>query len=132
MSDVSTSALSHLRELRTLLQAFQFRFQNEAQLQEAIAGVLEREGYEVQREKPITQVSRLDFYLPVLRVGIEVKVQGSQQAAWRQVERYLEHEDVDGMLLAGSRYWASRDYTPGPFSASNPKPIAVAYLARPL
>ena len=57
---------------------------------------------------------------------------GSQQTAWRQVERYLEHEDVDGMLLAGSRYWASRNYTPGPFSSANPKPIAVAYLARPL
>ena len=34
--------LEHLRALRALLQAYQFRFQDEAQLHDAIAGVLER------------------------------------------------------------------------------------------
>ncbi|MGH8075643.1 MAG: hypothetical protein ACREO4_16455 [Lysobacter sp.] len=121
-----------LRQLRELLQAHRFTFRDERQLQEAIASVLDEAGIRYEREKVITPVSRLDFYLPQCRIGIEVKVQGAAAVAWRQVERYLGHADVDGVLLAASRAWALRKTDVGAFSARIPKPIALAYLARPL
>lgn len=121
-----------LKQLRDLLQSHQFTFRDEAQLHEAIAGVLDRDGIPYEREKVITPVSRLDFYLPKCRVGIEVKTQGSAAVAWRQVERYLGHDDVDGVLLAASRAWARRKTDVGPFSAHIAKPIAMAFIARPL
>lgn len=121
-----------LRQLRELLQSHCYTFRDEVQLHEAIASVLDGAGIQFEREKVITPVSRLDFYLPRSRLGIEVKIQGAASPAWRQVERYLGHPDVDGVLLAASRAWARRKTDVGPFSASNPKPIAMAYLARPL
>ncbi|HVI60113.1 MAG TPA: hypothetical protein VM619_14740 [Luteimonas sp.] len=121
-----------LCQLRDLLQGHRYTFRDEVQLHEAIAMVLEQAGIPFAREKVITPVSRLDFYLPLPRIGIEVKTQGSAAVAWRQVERYLAHDDVDGVLLAASRSWARMKAGVGPFSAANPKPIAMAYLTRPL
>lgn len=128
----ATSQRIFLVQLRDLLQAHRYTFRDELQLHEAIAIVLGRAGIEFEREKVITPVSRLDFYLPQWRIGIEVKTQGSAAVAWRQVERYLGHPDVDGVLLAASRSWALRSTDVGPFSAAIPKPVGLAYLARPL
>lgn len=46
---------------------------------------------------------RIDFWLPRVGVGLEVKVQGSSMAVARQLLRYVAHRDVRHLVLITTR-----------------------------
>lgn len=79
------------------LSGFRFVVRDEAQLQEAIAEVLSRNGYHVRREAWIGIGCRAD--LVVGRVAVEVKVAGSAAEVARQIRRYLAAGGVDRVVL---------------------------------
>lgn len=99
-----------LSELCALLGRCSFRVTCEADLQRAIAGVLERAGLEVVREVELGDAGRVDLLLPGGAggaVGIEVKIAGSAEAVLRQVARYAASGRVGGLLVASSRVQAT-------------------------
>lgn len=85
--------------LVALVEEFGFNTTNEAELQDALENVFTRAELRFEREKRLTQRDRVDFYFPVLRIGLEVKVQGSLAAVTRQLHRYAQSPDVDGLVL---------------------------------
>lgn len=120
-------------QVKQLLRTHVYRFQTEEQLHEAIGTVLAGAGIAFERERALEGCrDRLDFYLPEYGVAIEVKAAGAMQPAIRQCERYLNHADVRGLVLAASRHWAFSQFGVGPFSAQIDKPFTIAYLVRPL
>lgn len=118
--------------LRALLQSYRYAFADETELQLAVAKVLDAAGVPYERERPVSARDRLDFYIPASRVAIEIKVAGSVETATRQVERYLDLDDVEGAVLVASKAWARRGAgePPAAFSATQPKPFAIGYLRR--
>ncbi len=68
-----------------------------------IAHVLTELGHKYLREHILNPRSRVDFYLPEHRIGIEVKVAGSVNEAIRQISRYNECHQIDGTILISSR-----------------------------
>lgn len=115
--------MSDVGAVAAMMSLYSYRFANEAELQQAIARVLEEAGLEVERERPVGRRDRLDLWLPRSGIAIEVKVAGSLPTAMRQVERYLALPEVTGVVLAGARSWAR-----GATVSELPKPFALCYL----
>lgn len=75
---------------------------NEAELQEAVASLLAREcEVEVSREVELSARDRID--LMAGDVGIECKVDGTQQEVLRQLLRYAESPRVKSLVLVTTR-----------------------------
>jgi hypothetical protein len=47
--------------------------------------------------------SRIDFYLPQLKLGIECKVDGSKSPVARQLIRYANEEQIAGLILVSRK-----------------------------
>jgi len=104
-----------------VIAAHRFGHATEDELQEGLAEVLTRAGFSVEREARLSARDRID--LLVDRVGIEVKVGSSAGNVVRQLERYADSEQLDGLVLASSR----RHHLAIP-SALNGKPVVVVSL----
>lgn len=61
-------------------------------------------------EHHLSRTDRIDFFLPSVGLGIEVKVQESPMTVVRQLSRYAAHADVRHLLLVTTRH------THGPLS----------------
>jgi len=86
------------------LREWSFRsMRNEAELHLEVAHVLTAIGCKYLREHSLSPLSRIDFYLPEHKIGIEVKVAGGVTQVMRQIHRYNEHDQVDGVILLTSR-----------------------------
>lgn len=83
-------------------------YTNEADLQRAIADHLTNRGYTVEREVELSGADRIDIYLPVLRFGIEVKINGSLSQVQRQLTRYAASPAIDALILVTTRARHSR------------------------
>jgi len=82
-------------------ERYQLRFGSEAELQDAIADVLEREWIAFAREVSLNPRQRLDFLCG--SVAIEVKTRGSLSDLTRQVHGYLEDDRVEALVVVTSR-----------------------------
>lgn len=115
------------RELRTsevaeVIRGRRYLFDSEAELQEAIAGVLEDEGVCFEREVPLTAADRVDF-MAEGSIGIEVKTDGSLTALTRQLYRYAQSRHVAALIAVVT---ASRlRNLPGEMAG---KPLVTVYL----
>ena len=109
-----------------MIESHRYAFTTEAGLQAGIEAVLEGRGMDYERERRLDEEGRdrIDFYLPELRLGIEVKVGGSFAAVTRQLLRYASCEYVDVLMLvtSRSRHLAVPDRLGG-------KPVRVVFLA---
>lgn len=91
------------------LGRFTFRFGDEATLQRGIAGALEQGRIAADREVELGPAGRIDFLarFPTdtgdVKVGIEVKCDGSISALVRQLQRYADHPDVNALAVVISR-----------------------------
>ena len=92
---------SGLEELSRLLGANRYSFQSEAELHECLADVLDAAGVAYQREVRLSEAHRVDFM--VGRLAVEVKLSGPLSALTRQVHGYLQHEEVDGVLVVAAK-----------------------------
>jgi len=80
------------------LTCYRFLCHDEAELQEAIAEALRRDGIDFEREVSLAPGDRIDFL--VGGVGIEVKLAGPPTAVLRQLSRYAASERVESLVLA--------------------------------
>lgn len=129
LATTTTDPRMLMRRVSTLLEGFQYRFANEAQLHQALATVLTGTGIAFEHEKVLSPRDRIDFWLPTDAgaVVIEVKVQGSLAAAMSQVHRYAALDNVAGLVIAATCRWAAM-----PLSAPtlHDLPIALVHLQR--
>jgi len=89
---------AHLTRVAALLQAKRYRFATEADLQRGIGDVLRAAGEDVTAELKLSARDRIDFFVAP-GLGIEVKVQGTDEAVHMQLLRYAEHGRIEGLLL---------------------------------
>lgn len=78
------------------------RYANELDVQDAVETMLLGEGLRVAREYRLGRFDRVDL-LVENRIGIEVKVAGSQGDVLRQLRRYGLHERIQGLVLVTTR-----------------------------
>lgn len=86
-------------EISRLLSAVTLRGANEADIQHAIACALADAGLAANREVDIGAAGRIDFEIPAVRLGVEVKVKGSTKEVTEQISRYAETGRYDAVLL---------------------------------
>ena len=86
-----------VQQLLELLTSARFRAAHEADLQAAIATVLDDAGAPFTREVHLGTAGRIDFI--VHRIGIEVKVAGPVKDVRAQLARYAEHDALDTVVL---------------------------------
>lgn len=86
-------------DVSRLLSRATIRATDEVEIQGAIERALVAAGLEVLREVDVGAAGRIDFELPGLRLGIEVKVKGSAKDVTEQLSRYAETGRYDAVLL---------------------------------
>ena len=90
-----------LASLHATLSGYQFQFSSELELQEGVSQVLTSHEIEHDPEHLLDGLDRIDFLVGDL--GLEIKVDGSLSLVTRQVHRYLQSDQVKGLLLLTSR-----------------------------
>jgi hypothetical protein len=83
------------------IQLQRFRTTPEKSTQSDVEQFLTNYGLEFQREKRLTKKDIPDFLIQSDFGGIvvEVKTKCSRMAIYRQLERYAEYKEVDGLIL---------------------------------
>ncbi len=101
MTGDGTKGAEQAEVIASFLAAHRFRYRNEGQLHDAIAGALEAGAISAEPEVQLTPHERIDFMAG--RIGIEVKVAGTPAAVTRQLRRYADSPDVDALVLVTNR-----------------------------
>ena len=83
------------------IAAFGYNFSTEEEFQTGLAKALASGGVEFRREVILSKRDRIDFMLDG-GVGIEVKIDGSISALTRQIFRYAELPEINGLLVVVS------------------------------
>ena len=92
-----------LDTLVSTLQKYSFSYTNEDELQQGVFAVLETLKEPFEREYVLSKSDRVDFYFPKQKVGIEAKIDHSLSALTRQIHRYVQHEEIDGILVVSGK-----------------------------
>lgn len=116
--------LSHLTRC---LGSYLYRYGSEIQLHESLAKVLDDAGHKHTREFVLDARNRADFLVEG-GIVLEVKVDGTLSEALRQVDRYINLEQVKGVILASTQRWADTPMADRP--AWKGKPFAMIRLGR--
>lgn len=93
-------------EIVHLLESYRYSFSEEDALQKGIAAVLELAGVEFVREYRLG-AGRIDFYLPSLRCGIEIKAAnsgGGPSKVTKQLLAYADHPEIDSLIAVSTRF----------------------------
>lgn len=90
------------------LRAFRIRTGQEMAFQDDVATILTREGLregcEFEREYDLGPGrGRIDFYVPGIKCGLELKVKGSVADVARQLQRYASSHEIDALVLVTGR-----------------------------
>lgn len=85
---------------------YSYSFAGERAFQDGVSTVLTLLEVPHQREVKRGSRDRFDFLCDG-SIVIETKIKGSYSAAMRQSVRYLEHEDVHGVVIVTTRLWAA-------------------------
>lgn len=86
-------------DVSRLLARTSIRATDEVEIQGAIERALIAAGLDVLREVDVGEAGRIDFEVPGLRLGIEVKVKGSAKDVTEQLSRYADTGRYDVVLL---------------------------------
>lgn len=89
-----------------LIQSYRYSFSQEDGLQSGVAEVLTTAGIQFIREYKIGAAGRIDFYLPTLRCGIEVKAAnsgGGPSKVTKQLLAYADHPEIDSLIAVSTR-----------------------------
>jgi hypothetical protein len=113
-----------MRRVIKALSAYRYRFGTEVLLHEAMAAALESERIAFTREFIAGPKDRFDFLVEPGLV-IEAKIKGSFSEAAAQCMRYAKRDDVRGVILAATRFWAGQADMPEVMCG---KPVAVIRL----
>jgi hypothetical protein len=94
--------MTELEQIDRIIRSHHFRYTDEDQLQKGITELLEREGFEPQREVRLGRLDRVDIMVGA--IAIEVKIAGTAAAVLQQLQRYAAHDEVEALLLVTSKY----------------------------
>lgn len=93
-----------IESIRGLFYNKRLIFNNEKQLQDEIAALLDRAQIQYVREFRVGRNNVLDFLLIVSRTAIEVKVKGASEGSiLRQLKRYADLPTIDEIILIAPR-----------------------------
>lgn len=112
--------------LAEIVTRYRYGGMHEAELQEQLAEVLRMNAVVAEREVELGDRNRIDLQSGT--TGIEVKVEGTLPQALRQVARYLQCAQLEGVLLISTRPWAA-EY-PGEVHALFGKHVRVVRVHR--
>lgn len=132
-----TRASELVSQLANAIRGYRFSYVDEYELQQGVANVLEDVNAPARREYRISGKDRLDFFVPVALgddvdddwdppmrgVAIEVKISGSLTDLTIQVHRYMQSEEVVGVVVVTPKMRLTR--MPAEI---NGKPLRVAHL----
>jgi len=104
-----------------LVEASRCVLHDEKQTQAQLETVFQSAGLNIKREHRLSSSDIPDFIID--GVVVEVKIKGQRTAFFRQLERYLAHDEVLGLVLATSRSVNIADNFRG-------KPVRVASLSK--
>ncbi|QTP13392.1 hypothetical protein [Serratia symbiotica] len=84
-----------------------FNFSDEIELQNAISAVLTQSGIAFEREHRLSMRDKPDFILDTDcgKIAMEVKIDGGKNPLLRQVNRYLSHDEIAGIIVVGTPYY---------------------------
>jgi hypothetical protein len=94
-----------LHETTDILLSGKYSLYDEMAAQDDIEKVLIKHGVAYEREKHMSESDIVDFFLPVTGVVIEVKAakDWSKTRVHAQCERYCQHDNVKGIVLATAK-----------------------------
>src|SRR5690349_10516311 len=107
--------------LKSIFSRVRLPMNAEREFQDAVSRLIASEGITHQREYWGTRRDRLDFFLPVSGVALELKVWSSEAALLRQLKRYADLPEVTAVVLISRRPWKLPETLSG-------KPIAMIAL----
>ena len=115
-------------ELAKALVALRFRYNNEKELQAGVFQALTALEVPFVPEYPLNPQDRVDFFVNVEGIGIEVKTNDSKggaglSAVTRQLWRYAKSDEIKSLILITTRS-KHRDLPPEILG----KPLLVVYL----
>ncbi len=92
-----------MRDIAGLIRSYKFGFTNEAELQMGIGRVLTESGVSFKPEYRLDDAGRIDFFITVDGLGIEVKIKEGKNAVMRQLMRYAKHDAITSLILVTTR-----------------------------
>jgi hypothetical protein len=95
-------------ELASALCSFRFRYKDEKELQAGVAECLTALELPFTNEYPLNPQDRIDFFVALGGIGIEVKTNDSKggaglAAVTRQLWRYAKSDDIKEIILITTR-----------------------------
>lgn len=93
-----------LASLAEHISRYRFSAANEKLLQLQLANVFRACGLPFRAEVTLGQGDRIDFVVGDARplIGIELKIEGGLSEVTRQVHRYLQHPELDAVLVVAT------------------------------
>lgn len=85
-------------ELIDKLRPYKFDLTNEKRLQLEIWKIL-GDTIHIVPEYRLDKGSVIDFLLPTLSIGLEVKIKGSSTSIYRQCIKYCEYDEIQSLIL---------------------------------
>lgn len=94
-------------QLDNVFASCRFNYTNEIELQDGIELLLKEKNIFYQRELRLSAKDIPDFIIDKegQYLAIEVKIGGTRASLLRQISRYLQYPQVQGVLVVGSPYW---------------------------
>jgi len=81
------------------LNAHRYVFNSEQRLQDGVRLAFERARIPFEEQVVLGPKERIDF-LVLGRIGVELKIKGSRNDVWRQLERYAASPRIEELVLA--------------------------------
>ena len=87
-----------------ILKSYRYSVGSEDTFQSGVEQALQCHGILFLREHHLgPEYGRIDFYVPDVKVGIELKVKGSPSQVLRQLHRYAHSPDISALILLTAR-----------------------------
>lgn len=103
-NDPKTLTEEQADKIEMALRRHRLPFGDELACQRTVAIILEQLGIVAEREVAVSGArGRIDFYVPDVQLGIELKVKGGPSEVARQLLRYAEAPEIAGLMLVTGR-----------------------------
>ena len=100
MSGDSPSMIK-IAEIKEAIGKYRYNIQSEMDLHRSLEEVFNVAGIDYVHEYALGKTGAIDFFID--GIGIEVKTKGSPSAIIRQLHKYLEHDEIECILLVTTR-----------------------------
>lgn len=103
LAEMAAKTAEEMTRIAEVVRAHRFRFNSEIELQRSIGDLLRSRGFDLTAEARLSATSRPDF-LTGAGIAIEIKIKGSRNALLRQIQRYMQHGEVQGVIVLSPKH----------------------------